>query len=103
MRYRIVAVGRVKDAAVRSACDEYLRRLRHYARVEETEVKDEARILGSIPEGSRLVALSRAGEAWTSRTLAERRLSRLARPHVAYSQRDCDADERHHERDCGFL
>ena len=26
-------------------------------------MKDEARILGSIPEGSRLVALSRAGEA----------------------------------------
>ena len=71
MRYRIVAVGRVKDEGVRSACDEYLMRLRHYAKVEETEVKDEARILGSIPEGSRLVALARAGEAWTSRTLAE--------------------------------
>jgi 23S rRNA (pseudouridine1915-N3)-methyltransferase len=71
MRYRIVAVGRVKDEGVRSACDEYLKRLRHYAKVEETEVKDEARILGSIPDGSRLVALSRVGEAWTSRTLAE--------------------------------
>jgi len=72
MRYRIVAVGRVKDEGVRSACDEYLKRLQHYAKVEEAEVKDEARILGSIPEGSRLVALSRAGEAWTSRMLAER-------------------------------
>jgi len=72
MRYRIVAVGRVKDAALRSVCDEYLTRLRHYAKVDETEVKDEARILGSIPEGSRLVALSRAGEGWTSRALAAR-------------------------------
>jgi 23S rRNA (pseudouridine1915-N3)-methyltransferase len=72
MRYRIVAVGRVKDEGVRSACDEYLKRLQRYAKVEETEVKDEARILGTIPEGSRLVALSRAGEAWTSRLLAER-------------------------------
>ena len=72
MHYRIVAVGRVKDTGVRSACDEYLKRLQRYTKVEETEVKDEARILGSIPEGSRLVALSRAGEAWTSRTLAER-------------------------------
>ena len=72
MRYRIIAVGRVKDEGVRSACDEYLTRLGHYAKVEETEVKDEARILGSIPEGSRLVALSRAGDAWTSRALAER-------------------------------
>ena len=72
MHYRIVAVGRVKDEGVRSACDEYLKRLRHYAKVEETEVKDEARILGSIAEGSRLVALSRTGEAWTSRMLATR-------------------------------
>ena len=71
MRYRLVAVGRVKDAALRSVCDEYLTRLRHYAKVEETEVKDEARILGSIPEGSRLVALSRTGDPWTSRALAE--------------------------------
>jgi 23S rRNA (pseudouridine1915-N3)-methyltransferase len=70
MRYRIVAVGRVKDAALRAACDRYLERLRHYAQVEELEVKDEERILGAIPEGSRLVALSRAGEAWTSRALA---------------------------------
>ena len=72
MRYRIVAVGRVKDAALRAACDRYLERLRHYAQVEELEVKDEGRILGAIPEGSRLVALSRTGAAWTSRALAER-------------------------------
>jgi 23S rRNA (pseudouridine1915-N3)-methyltransferase len=71
MRYHVVAVGRMKDAALRAACDGYLRRLRHYARVEELEVKHEARILGAIPDGSRLVALSRAGDAWTSRGLAE--------------------------------
>jgi 23S rRNA (pseudouridine1915-N3)-methyltransferase len=72
MRYRIVAVGRVKDGGVRSACDVYLKRLQHYAQVDEKEVKDEARVLGSIPQDSRLVALSRVGEAWTSRMLAER-------------------------------
>jgi 23S rRNA (pseudouridine1915-N3)-methyltransferase len=71
MFYRVVAVGRVKDAVLRAACDEYLDRLRHYTRVEEREVKDEARILEAIPEGSRLVALSRAGEQWTSGELAE--------------------------------
>ena len=71
MRYRVVAVGRMKDAALRAACDEYLDRLRHYARVEEREVKDEARILGAIPDGSRLVALSRRGEEWTSGQLAD--------------------------------
>jgi 23S rRNA (pseudouridine1915-N3)-methyltransferase len=71
MRYRVVAVGRMKDAALRTACDEYLDRLRHYAKVEEREVKDEARILGAIPEGSRLVALSRQGEECGSAELAE--------------------------------
>ena len=72
MHYRVVAVGRMKDAAFRAACDEYLGRLRHYATAEETEVKDEARLAGMIPDGARLVALSRRGEPWSSRELAER-------------------------------
>ncbi len=71
MRYQVVAVGRVKDAALRAACDAYLERLRRYTRIEERDVKDEARILEALPEGTRLVALSRAGEQWTSRQLAE--------------------------------
>jgi 23S rRNA (pseudouridine1915-N3)-methyltransferase len=70
MRYRVVAVGRVKDAALRAACDDYLDRLRRYARIEEREVKDEARVLAAVPEGSRLVALSRRGEQWSSPELA---------------------------------
>jgi len=71
MRYRVVAVGRVRNTALRAACDDYLERLRHHARVEEREVKDEARVLEGVPEGSRLVALSRSGEEWTSQQLAE--------------------------------
>src|SRR2546428_4644996 len=71
MRYRVVAVGRVKDAALRAACDEYLDRLRRYARIEEREVKDEARVLAAVPEGSRLVALSERGEQWTSGQLPD--------------------------------
>lgn len=71
MRYRVVAVGRLKNAALRTACDDYLERLRHYTRVEEREVKDEARVLEAIPEDTRLVALSRRGDPWTSTELAE--------------------------------
>ncbi|PYO99970.1 MAG: 23S rRNA (pseudouridine(1915)-N(3))-methyltransferase RlmH [Gemmatimonadetes bacterium] len=71
MRYRVVAMGRVRDAALRAACDEYLERLRRYTRVEEREVKEEARVLEAVPDGSRLVALSRSGEEWTSAQLAE--------------------------------
>lgn len=71
MRYRLVAVGRMKNPALRAACDEYIERLRHYTKVEEREVKEEARILGAVPEGTRLVALTRRGEEWTSGQLAE--------------------------------
>ena len=71
MRYRIVAVGRMKNAALRAVCDEYLERLRHYTKVEEHEVKDEARVLGAVPEGARLVALTRRGDEWSSVRLAE--------------------------------
>ncbi|HEV8510229.1 MAG TPA: 23S rRNA (pseudouridine(1915)-N(3))-methyltransferase RlmH [Gemmatimonadales bacterium] len=71
MRYRVVAVGRMKNAALRAACDEYLDRLRHYTKVEEHETKDEARVLGAVPEGARLVALTRRGEEWSSVQLAE--------------------------------
>ena len=67
-RYRVVALGgaRMKNAALRAACDEYLSRIRHYAKIEEREVK-EAR----IPEDSRLIALDRRGESWTSEQLAD--------------------------------
>jgi 23S rRNA (pseudouridine1915-N3)-methyltransferase len=48
-----------------------LSRLRHYARVEEREIRDEARILRAVPEESRLVALAREGEPWTSVDLSQ--------------------------------
>lgn len=70
MRYVVVAVGRVRNAALRSACEAYLRRLRRYARVEVVEVKAEARLAGAIPRGARVVALSRLGEPWSSTELA---------------------------------
>ena len=36
MRYCVVALGggRMKSAALRAACDEYLSRLKHYAKIE---------------------------------------------------------------------
>lgn len=70
MHYHVVAVGRMRDAALRGAADEYVKRLRHYAHVEEREAKDEARLEGTIPEAARLVALSRTGVPWSSMDLA---------------------------------
>ena len=68
MRYRVVALGgsRMKHAALRAACDDYLSRIRHYAKIEEREVT-EAR----IPEETRVIALAADGESWTSEQLAE--------------------------------
>jgi 23S rRNA (pseudouridine1915-N3)-methyltransferase len=68
MRYRVVALGgsRMKSAALRAACDDYLNRIRHYGKIEEREAT-EAR----IPEDSRVIALAADGESWTSEQLAE--------------------------------
>jgi len=67
-RYRVVALGgsRMKSAALRAACDDYLSRIRHYAKIEELEVTQ-----ARIPEDSRVVALTEQGECWSSSQLAE--------------------------------
>ena len=72
MRYRVVALGgsRMKSAALRAACDEYLSRLRHYAKVEEREVS-ETRVPEGALKDSRLIALAQHGEPWSSEQLAE--------------------------------
>jgi 23S rRNA (pseudouridine1915-N3)-methyltransferase len=70
MRYRVLALGgsRMKSPALRAACDEYLSRIRHYAKIEEREVKG-ART--TLPVGTRLIALAVDGEPWTSPQLAD--------------------------------
>lgn len=69
MQYRLVALGgtRMKSAALRAACDEYLSRIKHYAKIEEREVRDASR----IPDDSRVIALAERGETWSSTQLAE--------------------------------
>ena len=52
----------MKSAALRAACDEYLSRIRHYAKIEEAR---------TAPPDSRLIALAQDGEAWTSEQLAD--------------------------------
>ena len=68
MRYRVVALGgtRMKSPSLRAACDDYLSRIRHYAKIEEREVTT-----ARIADGSRVIALSERGESWTSEQLAE--------------------------------
>ena len=85
MIVRLVAVGRVKDAALREACDAYATRIRRYQRLEIREVREAGRrereaagarklegeaLLGAVPPGSHIVALTRGGEAHSSEELA---------------------------------
>jgi 23S rRNA (pseudouridine1915-N3)-methyltransferase len=71
---------------LRSACDDYLRRLGRFFDVHEVEVREAARaptraaqqaeearrLLERMPARARLVALARNGRGWTSEELASR-------------------------------
>ena len=85
MQVALVAVGALRPA-FREPCDEYLRRLGHYAEVAVHEVKeagripegparraDEAkRLTAALPRGALVIACARAGDPWSSRDLAVR-------------------------------
>src|SRR5690242_19362703 len=84
MEIFIIAVGRLRPY-YREACDDYLRRLSRYAKLEEREIResgkgsaaagrkrDDAALLERLPAPATLVALTREGSAWSSRELAQR-------------------------------
>jgi 23S rRNA (pseudouridine1915-N3)-methyltransferase len=67
VKLRIVAVGRVKERALRDSIDEYLGRVRRYVPVEEIELADEAGAKLALQmrkhvAGAHLVALDMGGE-----------------------------------------
>lgn len=89
MQIHILAVGKIKEPYLNEGISEYLKRLKPYARVEITEVKDEkapeeisdaekqlilekeaARLEALIKPGTHLVALDIAGRAFSSPELA---------------------------------
>jgi 23S rRNA (pseudouridine1915-N3)-methyltransferase len=85
MRVRILAVGRMRHAALRAACDEYHERLGHYLSFAVREVREAGRpdrdadrarrtegeaLLREAADGARILALTREGEAVDSTGLA---------------------------------
>jgi len=85
MDFHVVAVGRVRDAALRAACDDYLRRLRRFGGVAVHEVAEAgragttpamtrrlegARVLAACPPDALPVALTREGKPRTSEQFA---------------------------------
>jgi 23S rRNA (pseudouridine1915-N3)-methyltransferase len=86
MALHVVAVGRVRDAALRAACAEYLTRLKRQGGVTVHEVAEAGRagttppvarrieaerLRAACPERAYLVALTRTGRARTSEQFAE--------------------------------
>ncbi len=83
MNLHLIAVGRLRPA-FRDAADEYLRRLRRFATIEEREIREAGRagnptaqrreetkrLAAAIPDGARIVALTRGGDGWSSPELA---------------------------------
>ena len=75
MRLRIIAVGRVKDAPLRSAIDEYLGRVRRYVACDEVELAEgpPAKVAAAFEKaalGATTVALDVTGKALESPTFA---------------------------------
>ncbi|MEM9193020.1 MAG: 23S rRNA (pseudouridine(1915)-N(3))-methyltransferase RlmH [Myxococcota bacterium] len=76
LRIHIAAVGKVKERGLRTAVDDYKKRIQRYARCDEHELKDAPtpelteRFRRLIPERSRTVALEVEGKRWSSERLA---------------------------------
>jgi 23S rRNA (pseudouridine1915-N3)-methyltransferase len=83
MTISVVAVGKLRPY-YRQAVDDYLRRLKRYATLQEHEVREAsraptapaqrsdeaARLEARVPDGSTMVALAREGIGWSSRELS---------------------------------
>jgi 23S rRNA (pseudouridine1915-N3)-methyltransferase len=84
MRLTLVAVGKLRPY-FREACDDYRRRLRRFATVEEVEIRQVARLPEAqqlsreasrieerLPARARVIALTREGSPGTSESFAAR-------------------------------
>ena len=83
MNLHLLAVGKLRPA-LREAADEYVRRLRRVARLEEREIREAGRagnptaqrreettrLEAALPDYARVIALTRGGDGWSSAELA---------------------------------
>lgn len=83
MRLRFVWVGKTRNEQLRALCEEYLKRLKRFARCEVSEVRESGssakdagieeegkRILGGLHPDALLVLLDVEGRQWSSPELA---------------------------------
>lgn len=86
MKLWIVCSGKLKEKPLRAVADDYLSRISRYARVLETETRDESGLARAVPAGARLVALEVWGKQLSSEQFAQRLdlWSRLGKGEVAF-------------------
>lgn len=70
MKVIVAAVGRLKEAYLVAAEDEYKKRLRPYCTLTVQEARDEASLLAALPAGAHVYAFDERGEALTSAAFA---------------------------------
>jgi len=73
MKITVVAAGKIKEKPVRAVADDYIGRIKRYARFSEVETKDETGLEKAVPEGARLICL----EVWGKQLSSEKFASRL--------------------------
>ena len=70
MKVTVAVVGRLKEAHLATAEDDYAKRLRRYCTFAVTEHKDEAALLAAVPANAHLFALDERGDLISSQELA---------------------------------
>jgi 23S rRNA (pseudouridine1915-N3)-methyltransferase len=72
LRLVVIAAGPLKPREWRTLADDYLGRIRRYAKCAEIEVKSSKDLAAAVPAGALLVALEVEGDAVSSSELAKR-------------------------------
>jgi 23S rRNA (pseudouridine1915-N3)-methyltransferase len=70
VKLTVLAVGKMRDALVKDASDEYHKRLRGKLPLEIIEVKDDSELLRKVPPRARVWALDERGKQLSSDELA---------------------------------
>jgi 23S rRNA (pseudouridine1915-N3)-methyltransferase len=72
LRLVVVAQGKIKERPLRAVADDYLGRIRRFARCDEVEVKSAESLAAALPADALWVALEVGGEAFSSADFAKR-------------------------------
>lgn len=72
MKVIVACVGRLKEAYLKAAEDEYRKRLRGYCKLEVVEYKSDAQMAAALPERCCLVALDERGSSPSSSDFAHK-------------------------------